>query len=282
MAVSAFGLETQLLSPSENRTRVPMKSITNFTQLPLFVRTPDFILRSQETDPFLSMTGRDHQGKPWRVVLPDASREAWQSDFKGRRTYYFSGYTGGAGLAPSTWILALSFDARGRPVPFYVMTHGSIDDVLDLDGSGPELLQQSYWGSMQNDPGYFVTVIYQKKGDYWYRSDGPHGSHVFPAFERWSVTWGNRPAELVTTPPASPDYSLSDESNDPANGIRLTPDLECKSVLPELSVTDSAAGRVISLGGEVRKPRLGTILTGFHRRPGRECHASILWETSAK
>ena len=169
LAVTAFCLETKLILPGELRRQVPMTAITDFKQIPLSVRTPDFLLTSGGTGPPFSLQGRDKQGRRWRVTLRDASRRAWRSDAKGVRTYYFAGYTGAAGSGPVTWILALSFDELGRPVPFFVTTHGSYDaggiqDVLDLDGTGPELLVQSYWGNIMDDPGYYVTTLYRQRG----------------------------------------------------------------------------------------------------------------------
>ncbi|MGH9549489.1 MAG: hypothetical protein ACRD3W_08940, partial [Terriglobales bacterium] len=88
---------------------------------------------------------------------------------------------------------------------------------MDLDGSGPELLEQSYWGNIMDDPGYYVTTLYRQRGAFWYRSGGRHGTHIFPAFEKWSVRWKDRPAVLVAgSPPGRP---VPDSSNNPAAGI---------------------------------------------------------------
>ena len=143
-----------------------------------------------------------------------------------------------------------------------MVTHGSYDakgveDVLDLDPSGPELLEQDYWGNLMDDPGYYVTTLYQQRGPYWYRSDGRHGSHVFPAFEKWSVMWSGRPPELVASAPHK--RPLRDSSNDPAAGIhtkilgtteslvRVSPEVGWESVHVSVFVTDSADGRTIDL-----------------------------------
>ncbi len=253
------------MTSEELRKRIPMRSISDFSKFPLAVRTPDFVLTSTDVGPPFLLCGHDRRGIPWHVILRDAVRGAWKSTLPEPKTYYFAGYTGGAGSAPDTWILALSFDDEGRPVPFFVTTHGGydangIEDVLNLDGSGPELLEQSYWRNIRNDSGYYVTVLYQLRNLYWYRVDGRHGTHVFPAFERWSVTLKGRPAELVTTPLSN--RSVRDSSNDPSAGVRaeltgaeenrvrVKPEAGCESVAVELSVTDSPKGRTIDLEPE--------------------------------
>lgn len=280
-----------------------MTEITDFP-IPLSVRTPDFQLSSGDMSPLFSLRGRDKLGKSWQVVLRDASRAAWRSDAKGLRTYYFAGYTGATGSGPSTWILALSFDKDGQPVPFFVVTHGTYDDkglldVLDLDGRGPELLEQDYWGNVQDDPGYYVTTLYEQRGPYWYRSDGRHASHVFPTFEKWSVMWKDRPAELTASPPLK--RPVRDSTNDPSAGIRtkiigveervvrVTPEVGCKDVFVQVLVTDSTNGRKIDLQpetaslGTLARSQATVILTGLYRWPGsKECDASIAWVSTRR
>ncbi|MGA2601981.1 MAG: hypothetical protein ABSH09_33875, partial [Bryobacteraceae bacterium] len=185
VATCGFFLETKLLAPEELKKRVSMVSIATFPDYPIARRTADFLLGSGGKDGLFWLRGRDQLGRRWRVILNDAVRRAWSSDVNGSRTYYFAGYTGATGSAPETWILALSFDEHHSPVPFFVTTHGGydkqgIEDVLNLDGTGPQLLQQDYWGNISDDPGYYVTTLYEQRGCYWYRSDGLHGSHTFP------------------------------------------------------------------------------------------------------
>jgi hypothetical protein len=295
LAITGLCLETNLLTTQETQKRVPMTHISDFVKWPISVRTPDFVLTSSEPPgPPFSLRGHDKRGRPWKVILQDAARKAWQSVDRGLRTYYFAGYTGAAGSGPGTWILVLSFDDVGQPVPFYVITHGSIEDVVNLDGSGPELLEQDYWGSMMDDPGYYVTVLYRQEGYYWRRSDGRHGAHMFPAFEKWSVMWKDRPAELTANP--HPQRPVRDSSNDPAEGIhttissaqgssiRVTPAVGCKEVDVQVLVTDSAKGRRIDLQPEtgslvnLARAHTSVSLTGLYRWPGgKDCDASIVW-----
>jgi hypothetical protein len=177
------------------------------------------------------------------------------------------------------------------------MTHGGIEDVLDLDGTGPEILEQSYWGNIRDDPGYFVTALYRQRGSYWYRSDGRHGTHVFPTFEKWSVMWRDRPAQLLDNPPDK--RPARDSSNDPAAGmqttiigaeettIRVSPGVGCEFITPGVLVADSATGRKIDLQppaqqlATLAKTHPAVVLTGFYRWPGSKgCDASIVWTTT--
>jgi hypothetical protein len=300
LAITACCLETSLLLPSELRKRVPMAKITDFKKSPLFVRTPDFLLASSDTGPPFSLQGRDKRGRDWRVRLRDASRGAWRSETNGRRTYYFVGYTGAAGMGPATWILALSFDKIGRPVPFVVTTHGGIEDVLDLDGTGAELLVQDYQGTRMDDPGYYVTTLYQQRGLYWYRSDGQHGAHTFPTSEKWSVMWKDQPAVLMTPPVFK--GAVGDSSNDPAAGVRtgimsavennsihITPSAGCSNVALAVLVWDTPAGRRIELEELNRslktlaQARATVVLTGLYHWPkSTDCGASILWASTER
>jgi hypothetical protein len=146
----------------------------------------------------------------------------------GARTYFFAGYTGGAGMAPGSFIVAISFDGQGRPVPFYVTGYANynrdgIRDLVDLDGNGPELIQQD-WVETHSTPdtraGYYVTTLYRQRGVYWHRVDGRHGSKTFPLFESWVILPNRRPEE-VPAPEQSPGW-IWDCGNDPGNGHRTT------------------------------------------------------------
>jgi hypothetical protein len=60
-----------------------------------------------------------------------------------------------------------------------------ISDLLNLDGTGPQLLQQSWEETHPGErSGYYITMLYQQRGLYWYRADGRHGSRSFPLFEK--------------------------------------------------------------------------------------------------
>ena len=81
--------------------------------------------------------------------LPPAGRCIWRTGVGSGRTYYVVGYTGANGIGPQTWIFAFTFDAQGKPVPFVVNSYSEYDanglkDLLKLDRTGPELIQQDW------------------------------------------------------------------------------------------------------------------------------------------
>jgi hypothetical protein len=298
LTVPAYCLETALLSPAERAKRVPMTQFADFVNRRLPAQTLDFSLAVTESSPSYCLKGRDKEERPWRLCLRDAVHSGWRSAAKGTRTYYFTGYTGANGMGPLTWILALSFDDRGRPVPFFVYTPGGIEDVLDLDGTGPELLVQDYQGNRMDDPGYFVTTVYQQRGPYWYRSDGRHGEHAFRTSEKWSVATSREPAVLMNPPIFKwPPPALD---NDPAGGIKamitgagegiavyINPNAGCREVQLGVLVRDSLAGRFIELEGfeesikSLAKARASVLVAGIYRwRGGTECAASVLWAST--
>jgi hypothetical protein len=305
IAVASFSLETHVIPASDLRKRVPMTAV--FYERASFnppVRTSDFIVTELEDGSKLAR-GRDKSGKPWRAVLPAPTRGLWKTDVNGTRTYYFAGYTGGAGMAPDTWILVLSFDEQGRPIPFYVTTsHADYDskgisDILNLDGTGAELLQQN-WAETDWMPGersgYYITTLYQQRGIYWYRTDGQHGARTFPLYEKW-VNLPNTHPQLVEAPELS--SWLADSGNDPRSGtsarilsvdkrgIHAGPELGCELQSIGLIVEDSKAGRQIEadyflasspLLAEIAHDRLPVTFTGMKRWPNTNlCDASIVW-----
>ncbi len=224
----------------------------------------------------------------------------------GARTYYFAGYTGGAGMAPGSWLLAISFDEQGRPVPFYITGYATYDktgvsDVVNLDGTGPELLQQN-WEETHWMPdarsGYYITTLYRQRGLYWYRADGAHGTRTFPLYEKWAILPNTEP-QLVAAPELS--SLLSDFGNDPSSGIRtrvlgldqrglqVGPELGCDIEFIDLVVEDSRAGRQVEAGyfyasnpggllPDIARNRLSATFTGVNRWPGtNRCNASTVW-----
>ena len=142
---------------------------------------------------------------------------------------------------------------------------------------------------MRDDPGYYVTTLYQKRGVYWYRSDGRHGGYMFPAYEKWPVMWRNRRAELVARPEV--DWHVGASSNDPAAGVRATamgakentievnPQVGCTYISVHVLVDDSVRACVINF-----EPA-GDSFGKLARRHddvvphGAGCDASIVWDT---
>jgi hypothetical protein len=294
VAITAFSLETQVIPESDMRKRVPMTTLFYpGTALTRPIRTADFTVARGPDESVLV------RRKRWRAVLSPATRGLWQTSLNSRRTYYFAGYTGGAGMAPGTWLLILSFDERGRPVPFYIVGRAQYDsqgiiDVLNLDASGPELLQQdcveTNW-MPDSRSGYYVTTLYQRRGLYWYRADGPHGTRSFPLYEKWAIIPDMKP-ELVTGPLA-PQELLADYGNDPSSGIRAkvrSPDghvlrvgseLGCKLNSDPLVVRDTREGRDITTDPRALPADFQATFTGLSRWPKSDlCSAAIMWATA--
>ena len=291
IAIAAFSLETQVIPDSDLRKRVPMSTVF-YQPFTGQVRTTDFVVTETEKSVLV-------QGKRWRAVLSPATHGLWETNSNGRRTYYFAGYTGGAGMAPGTWLLILSFDEKGRPIPFYLVgraqygSHG-IDDVLTLDGTGPELLQQDWvetnW-MPDSRSGYYVTTLYQQRGLYWYRADGLHGTQSFPLYEKWAIIPDTKP-ELVTGL-TLPQGALADYGNDPSGGvrtrvqssdgrqIRVGSELGCKLNSVDLVVRDTRSGREMTIDPSSLPADFQATLTGLNRWPNSDlCSASIMWVTA--
>lgn len=274
------------------------------------VHAPDFLVTETDSG-YKLVRGRDKSGKPWQAMLPATTHGIWKTSVNGIRTYYFAGYTGGAGMAPGVWILILSFDGQGRPVPFYVLSSGTtydgagISDLLNLDGTGPELLQQE-WAETNWMPdgrsGYYITTLYQQRGLYWYRTDGQHGTRTFPLYEKWALLPDTRP-ELVADP-GLPNWLL-DYGNDPRSGTRtkilssdehgihVAPDFGCELESVDVVIKNSKESREIDASGifdvnrtgglldGIARAHLSVTLTGMKRWPGaNSCVASILWANS--
>ena len=166
-------------------------------------------------DEGLVISGRDRGGAAWRVRLGNfaatpASR-FYSSDLDGDKTgdlvIFFP--TGGNGLAPSSHLYTLTFDARGRPVPFeadgYFQEDGrGIYDLVDLDGDRrAELVYMNF------DDGYWVTNLYEAEGGRWRRVKGMHGAHSYPLYTRFT----NRPNRRPTAPRAGRNPFAPDLSN---------------------------------------------------------------------
>lgn len=229
-AVSCFGLESNLLTPAELRTQVPLVSI------PWDASTPHFENREADDGSHLYLQGKDKRGRTWKIDLPPVIREIWRDSGAVQATYYLTGGTNWVGFAPHTWILVLSFDDRDVPVPFFFTTHGSIKDLLNLDGKGPQLLVQDFLGDNWSDPSYYVTTLYEKRGVCWHRTDGRHGEHIFPAFERRFHHETGKEAVLVTSLPSG--HSISNLTHCPPREVQAFANLRVQVVF-----TDSLQNR---------------------------------------
>src|SRR5581483_7717035 len=119
-----LALDTQVVPDKQIQLRrVPMDTVFYDRGPSRPVHTPDFVFSMDD----VTARGRDRYAKQWRAHLPDGIRGLWTAVWDGARTYFFAGYTGGAGMAPDSWVVALSFDSDGRPVPFIIKSSSAYD-----------------------------------------------------------------------------------------------------------------------------------------------------------
>lgn len=304
-STTALSLTTKVIPKTDLNKRSPMVSIAPQWSVDASVKTPDFIVNFSNDR--MVVRGHDKANRPWRALLSPAGRGIWRTDNIGIRTYYFVGYTGAAGIGPPTWILALTFDAQGRPNPFYVAGYATYDakgiqDLVDLDGSGPQLIQQDWCGTdwdhstNPSQSGFWVTTLYEQRGGYWNRVDGRHGIRTFPLLEKWS-RWSPTPPALVPTESAagqcSADHGNEPTALDPATisqvnnySVRANAEPDCGQFLPDVAVRDTAAGREIEVQDQkvgrlletIVRNRDSVVLSGFSGLPKRNyCRVSVLW-----
>jgi len=270
---------------------------TERSNKPLHAQIPNLIAAYVDDD--VVVRGRDKSGRRWRIRLPAATHDIWF--LKGEKPmYFFDGYTGGAGMAPGTWIFAVSFDEQGRPVPFFTTSQTPFEGLVELDGGGPFLLQQTWletnWLPKERS-GYYVTVAYRQKGAYWYRADGVQGGRTYPFYERWALLPNVRPKPVAD--PQFPRSWVPDNGNHPqsgvrthirldSNGIHAGRELDCQ--LDDISavVLDSPTAREIEVAmpfangsallREIAERHLTTTLTGVRTFPKTiSCVANIAW-----
>jgi len=307
-SVAGLALGTKLISDSEiQKRRVSMSTVFYANLPPTPVRTPDFTLSTDREGTPLAQ-GRDKTGHAWRIMLPPGIRGLWLAGNGLGRTYCFAGYTGGAGMAPDSWILAVSFDERARPSPFHILSYAAYDakgikDLLQFGAESLMLLQQTWleknWKSGARS-GYYITSAYHQKGVFWYRASGSYGSISFPAFERWALLLPETTPELVSAPDL-PNGSNTDYGNDPTSGtqtrivgvdedeIQTGPELSCNLEFINVIVLDSARGRDIEVGEiypsnpgrllpVIARHHAATTFTGLNRwSDAHGCTASVAW-----
>jgi hypothetical protein len=158
--------------------------------------------------------GRDRGGAAWRVRLGNlgagygAHLYTADLDRDGAGDLVAVSPTGGNGLAPTSHLFTLTFDERGRPVPFEADGYFQEDargvfDLLDLDRDGhAELLYMNF------DDGYWVTTIYEVEGGRWHRVEGAHARRTYPLYTRFTRRANRRPvAPRVGRKPFTPDLS---------------------------------------------------------------------------
>lgn len=158
-------------------------------------------------------SGKDRQGKPWTAQLGEklglgGNLFTADLDKNGIEDLLLVFPTGGNGLAPSSHILMLMFDAAGRPVPFEVEGYYDADateiaELVDLNRDGrAELVFMNF------ADGYWITNIYTVSEARWQRVTGKFQRRSYPLYTRFT----NRPNRLPATPargrkPFAPDLS---------------------------------------------------------------------------
>ena len=161
------------------------------------------------------ISGRDKGGAAWRVRLGNLSgygSRLYAADLDGDKVQdlVIVSPTGGNGLAPTRHLFALTFDEKGRPVPFEADGYFEEDargvfDLLDTDRDGrAELLYMNF------DEGYWVTTLYEAQGGRWRRVEGAHGRRTYPLYTRFT----HRPNRRPVVPrdgrrPFTPDLSTT-------------------------------------------------------------------------
>jgi hypothetical protein len=159
------------------------------------------------------LNGRDRGGAAWRVRLGNLSgygSRLYTADLDRDdvNDLVIVSPTGGNGLAPSSHLFALTFDEKGRPMPFEADGYFQEDargvfDLLDLDRDGrAELLYMNF------DDGYWVTTLYEAEGGGWRRVEGAHGRRTYPLYTRFTRRANRRPtAPEPGRKPFTPDLS---------------------------------------------------------------------------
>lgn len=167
---------------------------------------------TEETE--LMLNGRDRAGNSWSVSLGGScgSGEGYTADLdrNGQRDFVLVFPTCGNGLAPSHHLIAVTFEADGRPVRFEVEGFFDADakGVFDLrDINGDRRAELIY---MNHHDGYWITNLYTATGARWHRVAGRFGGRrsSYPLYTRFT----NRPNRRAVQPapgrrPFAPDLS---------------------------------------------------------------------------
>lgn len=159
------------------------------------------------------VNGKDKGGAAWRVRLGNLSgygARLYTADLDRDKVsdLVIVSPTGGNGLAPTSHLIALTFDEKGRPVLFEADGYFQEDargifDLLDIDRDGrAELLYMNF------DDGYWVTTLYEVSGGRWGRVEGAHGRRTYPLYTRFTDRPNRRPvAPKPGRKPFTPDLS---------------------------------------------------------------------------
>lgn len=162
----------------------------------------------------LRITGQDKAGLTWEVHLEDRgpgnafAGYTGDLDKNGYKDLVLVVPTGGVGLAPTTHIITLMFDAAGRPITFeadgyFEDDKQSVDDLIDMDGDGrAELIYMNF------ADGYWITNVYQAKQARWSRVKGRFGKRAYPLYTRFTYHPNHKPVTVRPgRHPVAPDLS---------------------------------------------------------------------------
>jgi len=175
---------------------------------------PSGAVITKTNDDNVAITGKDKRQREWRVQLDPSTLfyacRFYEADLdrNGTRDALLLYPTGGNGLAPTSHLLAITFNEIGRPVTFeadgyFQDVSGEIFDLVDLNHNGrAELIYMNF------DDGYWITNIYEVKHARWQRIVGRHGNRSYPLYTRFTFNENHKP----TVPkrgrhPVAPDLS---------------------------------------------------------------------------
>lgn len=188
---------------------------TSDKPLPASLRIgPSGAVLTSTSDENVFITGKDKRQQEWRVQLDPSvlyyACRFYEADLdrNGTRDAVLVYPTGGNGLAPTSHLLAITFDDAGRPVTFaadgyFQELDGQIFDIVDLNGDGrAELIYMNF------DAGYWVTNVYEVRNARWHRIVGRHGNRRYPLYTRFTF----KPNHKSTIPkrgrhPSAPELS---------------------------------------------------------------------------
>ncbi|HEX6729054.1 MAG TPA: hypothetical protein VF074_03540 [Pyrinomonadaceae bacterium] len=175
---------------------------------------PSGAVVTEENDNDLIIAGKDRRNHDWSIepgelVFAYACRfyEA-DLDRDGTRDALLVFPTGGNGLAPTSHLLAITFDERGLPVTFeadgyFQEVDGKIFDLVDLDQDRrAELIYMNF------SDGYWITSLYEVRNGRWRKIHGRHGGRIYPLYTRFTFRENHK--STVPKPgrhPFAPDLS---------------------------------------------------------------------------
>jgi hypothetical protein len=162
----------------------------------------------------LVITGNDKLKREWTIQLGSAvlsyACRFYEADLdrNGIRDGVLVFPTGGNGLAPTSHLLAITFDQDGRPITFeadgyFQELEDGIFDLVDLNRNGrAELIYMNF-----ND-GYWITSIYEVRSARWRRIVGRHENRTYPLYTRFTFKENHKPtAPKRGRHPFAPDLS---------------------------------------------------------------------------